>query len=559
MAATISVDRAFFQALCAPAAAVHRPQPPLDLSRMGAKMLDTFVHHDVAALAGHTEGQRAILRKLWALPQEEQARLLEAANIFGYMADPDLEGPTPALRFQPDHNAGQLFPPEFSPLQACRHQECRQTREVSSPIWSVHWAKSGRKPAVIFPWKASGIGAPARICSGNEKGMLYYCSRRFEEGHTFSRAQASTPSVADLCARLPLLLTLSQHFIPYWRLVHEVPDELVAGKHKVDDGRAEVGISVAADISMLETAIDIPHRGITLYDIGQHRSVLITQKEWVVTKGLVVINERLDPKEFRVPSSCVKLRFQPDQNVPWPAQPGLDIVQTSANRDLPPRLNSQVIAALLLRLCLMPSGPERDAQERKLEEWPKRLHEYTAKNIANVAWGLPSEAECPPGVHVDKLLPSEPPQVGPQVDWATLRVPREDITFQYLEQCPDPTPLDTLQARLPEDKPWTMSRGSPAGFEHGGRRYLQGVDNYLAHPRLVLPTIGVTAFAVPDPWDELEHGQCYIISGGRVLTGKFAVWRDPIMCAADVQTTRLQCLKTCSEASDVSRAAPVFK
>ncbi|CAE7392802.1 Mkp3 [Symbiodinium natans] len=72
MAATVYVDRAFFQALCAPAPPVRRPQPPLDLSKMGAKMLDTFVHHDLAAFAGHSEGQQAILRKLWSLPQEEQ-------------------------------------------------------------------------------------------------------------------------------------------------------------------------------------------------------------------------------------------------------------------------------------------------------------------------------------------------------------------------------------------------------------------------------------------------------------------------------------------------------
>ena len=153
--------------------------------------------------------------------------------------------------------------------------------------------------------------------------------------YTWRRVLQFGETVATLYARIPLLLTPSQDFIPYWRPVQEVPDELVAGKHKVDDGRAEVGVSVAADISLLETAIDVPLRGITLYDCAQFRAVLCTSQEWVVSKGMVAINEKLAPTEFRLPSSCVKLRFRPDQHVPWAAQPGMDIVQTSARRDLP--------------------------------------------------------------------------------------------------------------------------------------------------------------------------------------------------------------------------------
>ncbi|CAE7940628.1 PLG [Symbiodinium necroappetens] len=216
-------------------------------------------------------------------------------------------------------------------------------------------------------------------------------------------------------------------------------------------------------------------------------------------------------------------------------------------------LGDGVVAALLLRLCLMPSGPARDVQERKLEDWLESLRKHTKEHIVQVAWGLPSEAApCPPGVHVEKLLGPEPPQFGPQVSWAALRVPHQDITLQFTEHCADPTPLEVLQVKLPEDKPWTLSRGSPAGFEHGGRRYLCGVDQYRENPRLMLPTIGVTAFAIPDPWGELEYGECYIISGGCLLTGKFAVWRDPVMCAADIQATRLQRFKIDGEATDFS-------
>ena len=37
---------------------------------------------------------------------------------------------------------------------------------------------------------------------------------------------------------------------------------------------------------------------------------------------------------------------------------------------------------------------------------------------------------------------------------------------------------------------------------------------------------------------EAEPGQCHLVSNGRLFLGKFAVWRDPVMSAQDVQATR---------------------
>ena len=55
------------------------------------------------------------------------------------------------------------------------------------------------------------------------------------------------------------------------------------------------------------------------------------------------------------------------------------------------------------------------------------------------------------------------------------------------------------------------------------------------HPHLSLESIGMTGRAISDPWGELEYGQCYLVDDGRLLIGKFAVWRDPMMSAQDAQ------------------------
>ena len=185
----------------------------------------------------------------------------------------------------------------------------------------------------------------------------------------------------------------------------------------------------------------------------------------------------------------------------------------------------------------MDPGLERDTQKQKLEEWLGSLRGHTATHLKNVAWGLDNSAEapCPPGIRVLELLPSKPPQYGPCVDWARCRVPHHQIQFRYEEECSDPTSLEQVDARLPEEQAWKLSRGTGESLHHGGRRYLVAADAYSETPRLVLPTIGVAGTAVPDPWRTLEHGQCHKVDQGRVLTGKFAVWRDPVMCPADVQ------------------------
>ena len=50
-----------------------------------------------------------------------------------------------------------------------------------------------------------------------------------------------------------------------------------------------------------------------------------------------------------------------------------------------------------------------------------------------------------------------------------------------------------------------------------------------------LEGVGGQGFALSDPWKSLGPKQRYIVSKGRVLTGRFVVWRNPVQHAADVQ------------------------
>ena len=69
------------------------------------------------------------------------------------------------------------------------------------------------------------------------------------------------------------------------------------------------------------------------------------------------------------------------------------------------------------------------------------------------------------------------------------------------------TPLEEIDLRLPEEKPWTLSRGTKTALDHGGNRYLKAASCHEEDPHLLLPTIGMTGTASGDPWGQLEHGQ----------------------------------------------------
>ena len=183
--------------------------------------------------------------------------------------------------------------------------------------------------------------------------------------------------------------------------------------------------------------------------------------------------------------------------------------------------------------------PEAASQRlRSLEQWLGKLRQFTAESWATKAWNLdPNEPMQPLGIEVRDLLPREK-TCGPRPCWEDMRVPVGAIDFRFVDRCESPTHLEEIDLQLPEEKPWTLGRGTKTALKYGGNRYLQAAARHEEDPHFFLPTIGMTGTAISDPWGQLEYGQCYLVSNGRLLLGKFAVWRDPVMSAQDVQATR---------------------
>ena len=104
-----------------------------------------------------------------------------------------------------------------------------------------------------------------------------------------------------------------------------------------------------------------------------------------------------------------------------------------------------------------------------------------------------------------------------------MPVPLSCIDFRFVDRFESPTPLEEIDLQLPEEKPWTLSRGTKTALKHGGNRYLKAASCHEEDPHLLLPTVGMTGTAISDPWGQLEYGQCHLVSSERLLLGKFAV------------------------------------
>ncbi|CAE7482842.1 unnamed protein product [Symbiodinium sp. CCMP2592] len=86
-----------------------------------------------------------------------------------------------------------------------------------------------------------------------------------------------------------------------------------------------------------------------------------------------------------------------------------------------------------------------------------------------------------------------------------------------------------IDLQLPEETPWTLSRGTKTALKDGGNRCLKAASCHGEDLHLLLPTVGMTGTAISDAWGQLEYGHCHLVSNGRLLLGKFAVWQDPVM------------------------------
>ena len=106
-----------------------------------------------------------------------------------------------------------------------------------------------------------------------------------------------------LYARLPLLLSHQLEFLPFHRMVQEVPDELVADVHKKAHDQPEVGVALGTDLSLLDTAETDPQTGVSLCDAFRFRALLAVRDGHALAKGMLIINETLPgpwPRNYHV-------------------------------------------------------------------------------------------------------------------------------------------------------------------------------------------------------------------------------------------------------------------
>ena len=216
---------------------------------------------------------------------------------------------------------------------------------------------------------------------------------------------------------------------------------------------------LGTDLSFLDTAAIKLETNVTLYNAFQWRAVLSIEAGCGLCKGALIINETLPPQTLLCRESCVKLTYPaPNGPIPWNAQLGFDVINTSGFQH-PPRLNPQVVGALLIRVALM-EDPEAASQRlRSLEQWLGKLRQFTAESWATKAWNLdPNEPMQPLGIEVRDLLPREK-TCGPRLCWEDMRVPVGAIDFRFVDRCESPTPLEEIDLQLPEEKPcivlWT--------------------------------------------------------------------------------------------------------
>ena len=124
-----------------------------------------------------------------------------------------------------------------------------------------------------------------------------------------------------------------------------------------------------------------PETNLTLYNAFQW-AVLSIRSGCGLCKGTFVINETLPPQTLLCRESCVQMTYPaPGGPIPWSAQLGFDVINTSSYQH-PPRLNPQVVGALLLRVTLMEDSEAASQKLRSLEQWLGRLRQVTAESWA---------------------------------------------------------------------------------------------------------------------------------------------------------------------------------
>ncbi|CAE7361079.1 unnamed protein product [Symbiodinium sp. CCMP2592] len=513
-----------------------RAAPVLDPRKLGQAALLAWVRHNEEGI--QSQQTKWILHQLWTLPRAQQARLLETSGICAHWkaGETFLLQDAPPLAFDPLAAEDEpLLPEGWVPLVMERHPSCCLSRELKRGVYSHDFKTTRPKPKKLQRFRARGVGQVMHAVIGKDDGHMYYSATPLESSPTAKAILNSGESINAQYARLPLLLTPSEA-VPHAAAIQVRPEDEVHG-HKIRDGQAEIGPELAANLGMLATART--DAATFVYDASQFRACLrLASGGFGLCKGMLFVNEALHGWDISMPSSCVKLKLFGSLKVQHgsPAQPGWDLVALTSGGL--PRLNAQVLSIFFMRALLMPASERSDLMDC-LKSWLGKLLELTVRTSRDIAWSLPRGAHpIPAGYTATPLFPPPAVCAGPHVNWEEWRTPQHMVQVEFAEQGVGPeTSLDVLDQELAEERAWTLARGTRDALTIGGQRYAAHYQALQNEPRLNLQNFGCMVVAVSDMWGSLGPKQCHIVHRGTVWTGKFAVWRSPVMTPDDVQAT----------------------
>ena len=503
-------------------------------------------------------------QRFWQLSAEERQAVLSDAGVYifpdalqeaddleAFVKEQDFLHPASAECLNAKRVNGKKAPRDALPCgwQACTvasTESSRGARELGASVWSATWGRKARKPVALWRWsRVDGVRPPFLhfVCMKDaDKGQCLYSAACIEKSATAQQMQKNC-DLHSLFNRLPLLFSPSSATIELDddtvveiapNLTVPMEDDGTRIDVDVSDGLAEIGPELAEKLGLFKTARPDCLRQRLVYHAAQFRAVLKVGDIDVLAKGMIMVNASLGNK-LRLRKSCIKAEWPSDADAG--IQYGLDIVQKSDKCQGKPKLHAQLVSALALRACLVPTREARRQAKADVREFCWERRTYLPDDMEKRAWGL----SCPKqsrqeGVELRRIASRYCATDAKERSLHVHSVPQNRVAVEYKERIEHPSPLELLRTTEELEEPWNFEAlRTKESMLRGGRRFLAEADSQEDNPRLPLKGVGAGCFALPDVQNILGPQKCIVIIDGEILKGPVVVFRTPLMLPEDIE------------------------
>lgn len=387
------------------------------------------------------------------------------------------------------------------------------------------------------------------VC-GRENGKCIYSSQPLENSPTATWVLQNSKSMAEAYSRLQLLASTNcMPFVACHAGQAKLGSIDLGTKHiqgkDVDsfDGISWISRSYALYLEMIN--FDKASKGDTFYAFQFRGFVYLTESnENALVKGVFVVDDNMVPDGMDIvfSNSCVKVRAEgePIEGVEY----GFDILRSSQSGWGEAKLNASLLALLHVRLECMRHhmGPDsEEAIQRKrteLQGFIDKCKETTRERLPEKAYGLRAHAatKSRPSAQVDDHENSQD-----TFDWSSERTPHQKFKMKYvgIEADEDHELEKSAHSSLREERVEVNSHsiwhGTRWALNEGGSRLTSLVAKLQKKPYVHLPGAGGhTVLATTSSSEHLKAQDCYVMRNGKLLQGRFAVWRFPCMGPEDI-------------------------